>query len=289
MTQPGELPDFDKLWDFSDPGATEERFRAILPATEHPGHLEYRLELLTQIARTFSLRKKFTEAHAVLDAVKAELSPETRLARVRYLLERGRAFHAAERAADALPLFEQAFEIAWDLGRDLHAIDAAHMLAIAAAPEERAGWCAKAMEIADQSSDPRARRWTGVLCHNQGLAHLDAAEYEKALDYFRKDLDFRRLHGPPEAERIARWCVGHALRRLGRLDEALALQRELEAGEPDGFVFEELAEIWLEKGENERARTYFARALPLLEQVAWVAQSDPTRLARIKRLAAGGA
>ena len=51
MSQPN-LPDFDTLWDYSNPTQTEVKFREILP--QFPEGNE-RLELLTQIARAQGL------------------------------------------------------------------------------------------------------------------------------------------------------------------------------------------------------------------------------------------
>src|SRR4051794_32155876 len=45
------LPDFDTLWDYAQPGETEERFRELLPAARASGDRNYHLQLLTQIAR----------------------------------------------------------------------------------------------------------------------------------------------------------------------------------------------------------------------------------------------
>src|SRR5436190_24321514 len=95
------LPDFDTLWDYNDPAATEQRFLALLPAAEavdDAEHRAYRAELLTQIARTHSLRRSFEFAHEMLDRAAALLRPEDDLSaappRVGYLLERGRALNS---------------------------------------------------------------------------------------------------------------------------------------------------------------------------------------------------
>lgn len=65
--------------------------------------------------------------------------------------------------------------------------------------------------------------------------------------------------------RIARWMVASALRALGRLEEARDVQLSLEAewaavGEPDPYVFEELAAIFEALGDGARA-THYARLL----------------------------
>jgi hypothetical protein len=88
--------DIDMLWDFSDPAGTEARFLSLLAETQ------------TQIARTHSLRKNFTQAHALLNAVEAELSDGPSRVRTRMLLERGRSFRSAAESEKARPFFAQA-------------------------------------------------------------------------------------------------------------------------------------------------------------------------------------
>ncbi|HYY62136.1 MAG TPA: hypothetical protein VE756_12150, partial [Burkholderiales bacterium] len=48
-----------QMWDFADPAKSESRFRDALGAASG----DWRLELQTQIARTYSLRARYAEAH----------------------------------------------------------------------------------------------------------------------------------------------------------------------------------------------------------------------------------
>jgi len=278
------------LWDYAHPATTEKRFKKLLPEADRAGDLDYRLGLLTQIARTHSLRAQFEKAHSVLDAVERELCDETCQAEIRYLLERGRTYTTARKSEKAVPLFRRAWDLACARGYDFLAIDAAHMRGIATPPAEQLTWNHKALQVAETSSDGRARQWLGVLYHNTGMTHLDAGELEMALEQFQKDYEFRQVHGTAETARTAKWCVAHTLRLLGRLDEALRMQLELEeetarAGGADGFVHEELGEIYLARGETEAARAQFRKAWELLSTLRWLQQSDPARLERLRKLA----
>ncbi|MCA9565883.1 MAG: hypothetical protein KC561_20440, partial [Myxococcales bacterium] len=88
-------PNIDALWNFGDPAGTEGAFRELIEEHGNEASLEWRLELETQIARTFSLRSEFERAHAVLDEVERELNAEAvpeGIVWVRYRLERGRTF-----------------------------------------------------------------------------------------------------------------------------------------------------------------------------------------------------
>jgi tetratricopeptide (TPR) repeat protein len=91
--------------------------------------------------------------------------------------------------------------------------------------------------------------------------------------------------------RIALWAEARTLRSLGRVEEALALQQELlrefdTLGEPDGYVYEELAECLAALGHDDEARPYFARAYETLSRDPWLAESEPARLERLRDLGA---
>ena len=288
--------DFDALWDYEHPDQTERAFRQLLPQAEHNHDRSYHLQLLTQIARTQSLQRKFAEAHQTLDGVQGELRAELLVPTIRYLLERGRTFNSSGSPGEALPLFQQA----WDLASRhaeaaFFAVDAAHMLAIASGSfEEQITWNMTALHAAEASTDEQARGWCGSLYNNLGWTYHDHGEYERALDYFQQALHWQQEHGNARKVRIARWCLGRTLRSLQRASEALALQEDLLAEwekseeEPDGYIFEEIAECLLILGRTAESQAYFAQAYARLRQHQdiWLVAQDPQkeRLERLKRL-----
>lgn len=83
--------------------------------------------------------------------------------------------------------------------------------------------------------------------------------------------------------------IAWTLRSMQRHDEALAilmrLEREFAAdGQPDGFVFEEIAENLLAQGRRDAARPWFAKAHALLSQDRTLERPDDARLARLLAL-----
>jgi tetratricopeptide (TPR) repeat protein len=279
--------DFDSLWDYSDPHQTETRFREILLQVPED-NLAY-LELLTQIARAQGLQQRFDRAHQTLDQVERRLGKYASRARVRYLLERGRALNSSGHPDEAKPLFEQALDMARELAEDFYAVDALHMLAIVAPPASSLDLNLRAIQVAESSSQAKARNWLASLYHNTGWAYHERGAYESALEMFEKAEAARRSQGRVREIRIAQWCVARALRSLNRLDEALARQLALEeefeaAGESDGYVFEEIGECLLALNRKEESRPYFARAHHVLSQDSWLAEKEPARLARLKEL-----
>jgi tetratricopeptide (TPR) repeat protein len=288
MAQPADL---DALWDYDDPVGTEVRFREILPAAEASGDRAYEAELLTQIARTEALQRRFDEAHATLDQAYGLITDDMGRPAVRYLLERGRTFNSAGKLDEARPLFKQAWTLAREHHEDGLAVDAAHMLGIIETGEEGLGWNRVALELAEESPDPDAQRWKASLCNNMGWTYFSLDQYEAALDQFEAALRYRQEQGKPKDIRVARWCVARCLRALGRIEEALAIQRELEteleqAGTRDGYVQEEIAECLLALGRDAEARPSFRRAHDLLSQDLWLLESEPDRIARLRQLAA---
>lgn len=289
-----KLPEIDALWDYGDPAASERRFRELLTAVRHGRAPADQAELLSQIARAQGLQRQFDQAHATLDQADeliagAGAEQPTARARVRGLLERGRVFNSAGDRARATPLFEAALELARACREDYLAVDAAHMLAIAAPPERQLEWNLRALTLAERSDQPRAKQWFGSLYNNIGWAYHDAGEYERALDMFEKALSYRKERGDAEQVRVARWCVARGQRSLGRLAEALAAQRELlaeleQAGATDGYVHEELGECLLALGNAGEARAHFARAYAELAKDEWLAESEPGRLKRLAEL-----
>ena len=286
-----ELPDFNKLWTFQDPAETEKKFRELLPRARESGNPDYHLQLLTQIARTLGLQARFDDAHTLLDEVEAKLTKDTKTARIRYLLERGRAFNSSKQKDKARVVFLEAWEFGNKHDEEYYAVDAAHMMAIIEPPAKRRAWTRKAMELAEKSKDERAKRWLGTLYNNIGWDFHDQKEYGKALEAHEKCWEWYEQHAPrSDGALVAKWSVAKQLRYLGKVDQARKMQEELvaaweRAGKPDGFVYEELAECILLQGQADEAKPWFEKAYAEIQKMDWVAEEYPERWARLKRLA----
>jgi len=293
MTQAAER-DFsetlDQSWNFDAPSISESRFRAQL-ASYGTGSREAR-EITTQIARSLGLQRRFAEADATLDALLPQLDKAPARVRVRYLLERGRVLNSSGKPAEAVPLFEQAAEAALQdplPGADFYRVDALHMLGIAASEGERLRWNLDALAAADRSSDGRARGWRASLLNNIGWTYHDRGDYSTALDYWRKALAASESAGDRTKIRVAKWTVARGLRSLDHFDEAEKIQRELmsendKAGTPDGFVYEELAEIALARHDAAAAKIWAAKAYAYLKHDIWLAANEKPRLDRLAEI-----
>lgn len=281
------LPDFDALWDYSHPDQTEETFREVIQRI--PQNEPAYLELLTQIARAQGLQHKFDEAHHTLDQVEKQIGEKPSRPKVRYLLERGRAFNSSGQPDGARPFFEEALDSAKQISEDFYAVDALHMLAIIAPSASSLDLNLQAIKLAEQSEQEKARNWLGSLYNNTGWSYHEMGDYESALKIFEKGEAWQRSEGKVAETRIAVWAVARTLRSLNRIEEALSRQMALKdefdaAGETDGYVFEEIGECLLALKRKNEARPHFAKAYEVLSQDKWLVEQESERLARLKQL-----
>jgi len=278
--------DIDALWEYDDPAASEARFKTAI--TDARG--DERLELLTQIARTYGLRRHFDEANHVLDDVASELTNAGPRPRVRYLLERGRVFNSSGAPERARPFFVDAWVQARSAELDGLAVDAAHMVAITYGGTEPAiDWNRNALDLARASTDAKATALIPALLNNSGWDLQDMGRYREALPFFQEALKEWTARAKPAQIRFARWSVARCLRSLDRFSEALPIQLALERedkaqGKVDGYVLEELAELYEGLGQRKAARPYFARAADVLSKDEDFVKNEPKRLARLQSM-----
>jgi tetratricopeptide (TPR) repeat protein len=267
--------DVREYWDFDDPATSETKFRDLFDK----GNLsrEEYLETWAQIARTFSLRRDCPQCHSLLDEHWKEAIAAGGRPKACFELERGRAFRSGKEVGKSIPFFDLAAESEED---DLK-VDAMHMLAIIAEPQDSIRINQEALTFAVASSQIWAQRWEGSICNNLAWSYFEATNYPEALKYFQQALDARVKFGQTSGIRIAKWCVGHCHRMAGNLNEALAIQHELSQMEPDGYVSEEMGEILLAQGNTDAAKPHFAKAVELLEAELGV---DSERIERMKSL-----
>lgn len=289
--------DLDARWDYGDPVKSQARFREAMAEVPFGTNPDLHLQAQTQLARAQGLAGDFETAHRTLDEVESKLTDLTPLARVRYLLERGRAFNGFPRpwkegdeaAARAMPLFMEAYQAGKAVGVDRYTIDAMHMIALVSPPDDALTWNQRALEAAEASGQPGGQRWRGPLYNNLGWTLFELGRYDEALALFEKDADYRKELGKTGPARIARWSAAKTKRKLDRTEDALAdqlaLLAEYEAdGASDPYVWEELGECLLALERGDEARGYFALAFDALSKDDWFVENEAERLARLERL-----
>ena len=282
-------PDFDALWDYSHLDQTEAKFRETLLniSEDDPAFLE----LLTQIARAQGLQRKFDKAHQTLDQVEKRLGEFASRARVRSLLERGRVHNSSGNPSEAHPFFERALNLAKQISEDFYVVDAIHMLAIVSPPDQSLDLNLQAIKLVESSSQEKAQNWLGTLYNNTGWSYHDLGDYTSALEIFEKAEAWQRSKGRVHETHIAVWAVARTLRSLGRVEEALSKQLALKvesehSSEKDGYVYEEIGECLLLLNRVDEAEPYFEVAYGILVKDECLADKEPERLARLKKLGA---
>ncbi len=190
----------------------------------------------------------------------------------------------------ARKFFLEAKDLALASDLDLYTIDAIHMLGIIDPPEKQLEWDRQAIELAEKTEDERAKGWLGPLLNNTGWSYFDMGEFDEAMRLFEKSLNWRVEIGDENGTRIAKWTIARTLRAQQKTEQALKIQLELETeikekGLPeDGYIFEELGELYLLKNDQTMAEHYFRLAYPLLSNDPWLQQNEAERLNRIKAL-----
>jgi tetratricopeptide (TPR) repeat protein len=280
-----------QAWSFNDPDTSERRFTQLADAAFEQGELTAALELLTQVARAQGLSGRREDAARTLEAISAQHGDLPAVVRVRMWLEQGRLLNSSHQPVAARPLFERAWQLARAEQLDGLAVDAAHMVAITflSEPGVAIRWNDQALALARASTQAPARRWLPSLLNNQGWTYFEQQDRERALALFEEALVLRREQANVQATRIAEWCVAKARRVLGHTERALEIQLRLLAeysalGKVNGYVFEELGELYLILGQAELAGEYFAQAHAELGTDAELQRSEAPRLERMARL-----
>ena len=283
-------PDFDDLWDYNDPAATEKAFREVLAKAQGKATADYRAQLLTQIARAQGLQQQFEAAHKTLNEAEQLMGPGTAVAKVRSLLEWGRVYNSAGEPEKSASYFMEALELADKLDFQYYAVDAAHMLGIVMPGDSGLEWTRRALSLAEEADEPKARKWRGSLYNNLGWTYFEMERYGEALPMFEQYLAVRTEEGNAGQIGIAQWSIAKTYRKLGRVNEALAMQQKLLEREDtrdnanEGYVREEIGECLLALDKPREAAPHFARAWELLHTDPWLSRDEPERLARLKKL-----
>src|SRR6476619_960990 len=208
-----EQKTLDQLWNFDDPAGSEARFRAA--AADESYDADERAELAAQIGRAIGLQGRYEEADALLDSVDAD---EPTVA-VRVLLERGRVLNSSGHPEMAVPLFEQAAELADHLGEEFLAVDALHMLAIADSAHAET-WTRSALEYASTVHDERTKRWVVSLHNNLGWTLHGAGRITEALVEFQLAEQWAERVGTPAQQKYARQAIEECEQALASEQDA---------------------------------------------------------------------
>jgi tetratricopeptide (TPR) repeat protein len=256
------------------------------------------VEALAQVARCHLKMDQKDEGRQWLMMAQALATDQMPRAWSRYLGVRGRFEWLDDDLETATVTFREMYE--YCLQHDLHerAIDAAHMVAITAPPEEQILWGKKGIEAAEQGD---IEGWLGPLWNNLGWTYDDLGRYQESLEALLKAREYHWKLGGEKNKLIADWSVGHAYRMTGQLEEAARWMRPVlawaerlydaekspNAAEWIGHSCRELGQMALLRDELDEALQYFQRAQERLEEAGmprWDAEGFEELSEQVDRL-----
>jgi tetratricopeptide (TPR) repeat protein len=279
--------DIDALWDYANPALSEQRFTAELSKAGNDRAL--RADLLLQIAKAQGLQAQYANAALTLDQLPPLLAGLPANVSARYAIERGRLLQLQGDGTRAWRWFHGALMLAQKDRLDLAAIEAMQLMAASEHGKVALDWNLKALALAESSPEPHAVDWQGTLYNNIGWLYYDLKDKTQALNYLRRAQGWHEQHGTAKSLLVARWSLARMRRLSGEPDKALPIQLDLERAWSklnieDGYVLEEIGECLLALARGDEARPYFARAFAALSHDDWLAQHEPARLERLRRL-----
>jgi len=261
---------FPGIWDYRDPSASESRFRSLLA---QGGSLDFRLQVMSQIGRALCLQRRFDEAAAVLADAAAALRGGESTAAARVVLERGRVHRDQGEIVQATACFRRALELAGQAAEPYLTVDALHMLGHVQTGDEALQTFRGALDLARGSDDPMTRRWQCTLHDNLSAALCRRGDFAGALACAE---EMEKAAPDDSRKRDARWRRGRALRRMGRIPEAQALQETLLLEAPgDGWILGELGECHWDAGRTAEASAAFEKSLDALRNNPWALAGEP--------------
>ncbi len=287
-----ELAQIRDVWDFSDPAASETAFRELAEDAEAAGESAYAAEVMTQVARTYSLRREMDQANAILDEVDAGPQGQVPVVRVRSLLERGRTLNSSGQGEAALPLFEDAWQLASENGEGFLAGDAIHMLGIVAGLEQEQHWMNVLVQYIADNPGNGADYWLAAMHNNLGWTYFFADDFANAEAQFIASRAAYEAQGNKHYQvLIADYSIGKAMRMQGNCEDALALQEATytsvreEFDEEDQYVAEEIALCRAALGDAEGAVGPATLAYGKFSEDSWMVENEAERLEVLRELA----
>jgi tetratricopeptide (TPR) repeat protein len=208
---------------------------------------------------------------------------------IKDLIEKGKFYISEKTPSQARACFVEAWNLAKESGEDCYVVEVAQMMALIEPQKTQQDWILKAIDVAENSTQEKAKRLLGNLYTSLAWKLFDLRQFDKALETFQKSLVHLKSWGTQREIFVVKWSTGKVLRAMNRPADALAIQKSLLSeigigGQPDGRLYEELAECLQTLHKTEEAELYFAMAYKELSSNEWITDNQPVKLKRMKDL-----
>jgi len=270
-----------------------EIYKLAVQQAEEEEHQHVLVEALAQVARSYLITDRKEEGRSWLERAEKAAAPSVPLGWSRYLGVRGRFEWQDEELEKATATFTEMYN--YCLEKELHsrAVDAAHMVAITAPPEEQIVWASKGIWAAEKGN---IEEWLGPLWNNLGWTYDDLGRYQESLDALLKAREYHWKLGGELNKLIADWSVGHAYRMIGEYQTAAqwmrpvlawserlyAIEQSPDAAEWIGHSCRELGELALQREDLPGALESLRRAREKLQE-AGMPEWDADGFAELSR------
>ncbi len=271
------LEQADGIFRQGDDAQALEIYKIADKAAQQEMVVGLQVEARAQAARCYLKMDQKDEGRHWLMMAAEIVTDQMPIAWSRYLGVRGRFEWSDDQLETATITFREMYE--YCLRHDLHerAVDAAHMVAITAPPEEQILWGRKGIAAAEQGG---IESWLGPLWNNLGWTYDDLGRYQESLDALLTAREYHWKLGGEMNKLIADWSVGHAYRMTGQHQVAaqwirpvLAWSERLYASEQSpaaaewiGHSCRELGELALQREDLPEALEYLRRAGERLQE-----------------------
>ncbi|WP_446503573.1 hypothetical protein [Photobacterium swingsii] len=151
------FPDYRALWNQAHPERTEITYKALLNLATKSHDKTYLSELLSQIARTYTVRNQYNNAEYYLSQSALYLDDAQPSAHGHYWAEKARLEHYQHRSEQAISALDQAWRFAQQANDDRLQAEVAIMQS-RYDKKQSAIWLKRAQEIIATSNDLRLKK-----------------------------------------------------------------------------------------------------------------------------------
>lgn len=291
------LADADALFHARKYAEATAKYEETAIVAEAAGETSTLTEALSQVARGHLTRDLKEEGRVWIERAAALATPSDPPGYARYLGVRGRFEWKDDDKEAATETFISMYDYCIEHELYDRAIDATHMVAITGGDDAKVEWSLKGIEAAKNDGH---ERWLGPLWNNLGWTYDEQGEYDKALEALLNAREAHWHRGDEFAKLVADWSVGHAYRKVGEYEQAMAWMNSTLAwaqrryamdpsasnAEWVGFAHRELGDLATDEGRPADAVRHYREAVPFLEQ-ANMPSWDPEGFQAIKDKATG--